>query len=74
MKQQLIMLIAACCAAAGTAAEDRTQTRIGFYSLHIVRVVKYLSSEKAQPEKKSFNFYVVYHIINMCNISDIVSL
>ena len=54
MKQKLIMLMAACCAAAVAAAEDRTQTRIEFYSPQIVRVVKYLSSEKTQPEKHSF--------------------
>lgn len=51
-----MMLVAACGMAAvpASAAESRTQTKVVFYSPGIVRVVKYLSSEKAQPEKHSF--------------------
>lgn len=68
MKRELITLLVAFCAMGVSAV--KTQTKVIFYSPHIVRIVKFPVAQSVQPEKQSFTVIMTPEKVGVKTVSD----
>lgn len=68
MKRELITLLVAFCAMGVSAV--KTQTKVIFYSPHIVRIVKFPMAQSVQPEKQSFTVIMTPEKVGVKTVSD----